>query len=81
MSLAESFDLPFFISVTLLLDVESSTKEDSWSRRALASFSASLRAATYDSMSVLPHAGGLLVDMVYKRMRSGGIRRTSSMKR
>ncbi|KAH9986718.1 hypothetical protein BJV77DRAFT_53129 [Russula vinacea] len=46
LSLDEPFDLSFFISVTLLLDAGSSTKEYSWFRKALASFSACLRAAT-----------------------------------
>jgi hypothetical protein len=32
------------------------------------------------SVSVLPLPGGLLVDVVYERVSSGGIRKTSSMK-
>jgi len=31
-------------------------------------------------MSVFPFPGGLLVDMVYKGMSSGGVWKTSSMK-
>lgn len=31
-------------------------------------------------MSVLPLPRGLLVDVIYKRMRGGGIGKTSSMK-